>query len=137
MNNEEFQNIVLEKFSSLDKRFDKLEVRFDKLEARFDKFEKQVNKKFDAIDKQFKSIDKRFDASDKRFDILESQVKENTQILKALTHSAEVNKAEHDRMMINITHVQGDVSEMKKDLSIVQTITANNYADVVRLKALR
>ena len=100
-----------------------LNKRFDNLEARFDKFEAQVNKRFDSVEK--------------RLDILESQTKENTDILKALMHSAEVNKAEHDKMMIDIAHVQGDVAAVKKDLSTLELVTANNYADLARLKAVK
>ena len=46
-----------------------------------------------------------FEKMNSRFDSLESQVKENTQILKALEHLAQVNKSEHDRMIFDIANI--------------------------------
>lgn len=90
----------------------RMEGRFDKFEGRFDKFEG-------------------------RFDCLESKVDENTQILRALEHAAEVNKAEHDKMANDIAHIKGEVEAIKKDVSTVEIVTANNYADLAKLKAVK
>lgn len=68
---------------------------------------------------------------------IESKVDENTQILRALEHSAEVNKAEHDKMDNDISHIKGDVEAIKKDLSTVEIVTANNYADIAKIKAVK
>ena len=68
---------------------------------------------------------------------LKIQVKENTEILKALEHSAQVNKAEHDRMFIDIAHTKGSIEALRKDLSTVEVITAKNYSDLAMLKAVR
>ena len=51
---------------------------------------------------------------------LKIQVSENTQILKSLEHSSEVNKAEHDKMSTDIAKIQGDTSKIRKDLSFVE-----------------
>jgi hypothetical protein len=50
-----------------------------------------------------------FKKMNSHFDSLENQIKENTQILKALEHVAEVNKAEHDRMFGYIRNIKGNV----------------------------
>jgi predicted double-glycine peptidase len=50
-----------------------------------------------------------FEKMDQRFDSLENQVKENTQVLKALEHVAEVNKSEHDRMFGEIRDIKGNI----------------------------
>jgi hypothetical protein len=68
---------------------------------------------------------------------LESKVDENTQILRALEHSSQVNKAEHDKMANDIAHIKGDVEALRKDISTVEIVTANNYADIARLKAVK
>jgi len=68
---------------------------------------------------------------------LEIRVDENTQILRALEHSAEVNKSEHDKMANDIAKIQGDVAGIRKDLSQVELVTANNWADIVKLKAVK
>ena len=74
---------------------------------------------------------------DTKFDRLETKVDEHTQILRALEHSAEVNKAEHDKMANDIAKIQGDVTGIRKDLSQVELVTANNWADIVRLKSVK
>lgn len=68
---------------------------------------------------------------------LESKVDENTQILRALEHSSQINKAEHDKMANDIAHIKGDVEALRKDVSTVEIVTANNYADIARLKAVK
>ncbi|HBG0867867.1 TPA: hypothetical protein KPF30_002611 [Clostridioides difficile] len=72
-----------------------------------------------------------------RLDIVESQVKENTQILKALEHKADVSKAEHDKMSFDISHIQGNISEIKQDLNATQIITSKNWSDIEKLKSIK
>lgn len=62
---------------------------------------------------------------------------EHTQILRALELSAEVNKAEHDKMANAIAHIKGDVEVLRKDISTVEIVTANNYADIAKLKTVK
>ncbi|EPY2273649.1 hypothetical protein ACXAUS_002517 [Clostridium sporogenes] len=68
---------------------------------------------------------------------LENKVDENTQILRALEHSAEVNKSEHDKMYNDIVHIKGDVKVIKNDLCRVEEATANNWADIAKLKSIK
>lgn len=103
---------ILNALVGLNRRFDKLEDRFDKLEGRFDKLEG-------------------------RFDSLEIQVRENTQILKALEHSAQVNKAEHDKMNIEMAKFNGTLKSVQNALSAVEKVTANNWSEIVELKAAK
>ena len=67
---------------------------------------------------------------------LERQVTENTLILKALEHSAQVNKAEIDKMSFEIVEIKGEVKAIRKDLTAVETITAKNWQDIIHLKAI-
>lgn len=85
-----------------------------------------LNSKFNELSGNFNELSGKFDELNSKFDNLELQVKENTQILKALEHSAQTNKAEHDRMINNIAHIKGDIESIKEDLSIVEEVTANN-----------
>lgn len=62
---------------------------------------------------------------------------ETYQIVKALEHSAEVNKAEHDKMANDVIHIKGNVEALRKDISTVEIVTANNYADIAKLKAIK
>lgn len=74
---------------------------------------------------------------EQKIDVLSSQVHENTQILKALEHSAQVNKAEHDKMTFDLVEISGEVKAMRKDLATVELVTANNWSDIVKLKSVK
>lgn len=69
--------------------------------------------------------------------ILKSQTGEHSQMLKALILASEVHKADIDRITVDLAHVKGDVTAIRKDLSTVETITASNYSDIVHLKAIK
>lgn len=96
-----------------------------------------INNRFDNLENRFDNLENRFDNLENRFDNLENQTKENTQILKALMHSAEVNKAEHDKMMVGLARVEGDVVSIKRNVSTLEIVTANNYAELAKLKAVK
>jgi chromosome segregation ATPase len=82
-------------------------------------------------------IDQGLSGLDTKMDNLETKLDEHTLILRALEHSAQVNKAEHDKMSNDIAKIQGDVAGIRKDLSQVELVTANNWADIVKLKAVK
>ena len=44
-----------------------------------------------------------------KIDRIENRQDETYQIVKALEHSAEVIKAEHDKMANDVVHIKGDV----------------------------
>lgn len=93
------------------------------LKAEVDEQFEQVNEQFKQVNEQFKQVNERLD--------------EHTQILRALEHNAEINRAEHDKMNNAIAHMQGDIEAIKKDLSRVEEATANNWADIAKLKAVK
>lgn len=72
-----------------------------------------------------------------RLDSLEIQVKENTQILRSLEESSQVHKAEMDHLTHDIAEIKGDVKEIRKDLTNVEVITASNWSDIAKLKAIK
>lgn len=69
--------------------------------------------------------------------LVKTQVKENTEMLKSLRHSSEVNKATLNNMEMDITHIKGSIESVKKDLSIVESVTAKNWSDITNLKAIK
>ncbi|WP_242863264.1 hypothetical protein [Caloranaerobacter ferrireducens] len=97
-------------------------------------FKNELIGKVDGLNGKFNELSGKFDELNNKFDNLELQVKENTQILKALEHSVQTNKAEHDRMINDIAHIKGDIESIKGDLSIVEEVTANNWANIAKLK---
>nr|WP_317332303.1 hypothetical protein [uncultured Romboutsia sp.] len=72
-----------------------------------------------------------------RLDSMESQINENTQLLKALEHKVDVIKAEQENIKHDIAHIKGDVEAVKKDITNVEVITASNWADIAKLKAVK
>lgn len=68
---------------------------------------------------------------------IKSKQEETYQIVKALVHSAEVNKAEHDKMAIDLAHIKGDVEALRKDVTNVEIITSSNWNDIAKLKAVK
>lgn len=121
---------------------DKILQALEALNQKIDKSTELFNQK---IDKSTELLNQKMDHSIERlkndfnikFDTLSSQVNENTQILKALEHLAQVNKAEHDKMTLDIAEISGEVKSIRKGLSTVELVTADNWSDIVKLKALK
>jgi hypothetical protein len=86
------------------------------------------------VDKEILEVLKNLEKGQTR---LETRLDETYQIVKALEHSAQVSKAEHDKMDNDIAHLNGNVEGLRKDLSTVEIVTANNYADIARLKSIK
>ncbi len=95
--------------------------------------------KNDIKDMKTNIKDMKIDINDLKIDIktIKSQQEEDHLILKALEHSAEVNKAEQDKMSNDIAYIKGNIEGLRKDLSTVEIVTATNYADIAKLKAVR
>lgn len=89
------------------------------------------------IDKAIEGLSLKIDLLSDKVDNQGNQLKENTQILKSLEHLAEVNKAEHDKMFFDIAEIHGEIKSMRKDLSTVELVTANNWSDIVKLKSVK
>ena len=95
----------VEKIDSIENRLDKMDNRFDKMDGRLDK-----------MDGRFDNLEGRFDNLDSKVDRIDSQQKENTSILKALEHKAEVHKAELDKLNFNIAKMSGEVKGVQKEV---------------------
>lgn len=54
---------------------------------------------------------------------IKEEMAESKQILRALEHSAEVNKSVHDVMQNDIAHIKGDLEGMKKKLLTLEAVT--------------
>lgn len=74
---------------------------------------------------------------DEKLKPISIKLDETYQIVRALEHSAEVNKAEHDKMANDIVHIKGGVESIRKDISTVEVVTASNYAYIAELKAVK
>ncbi|WP_092335687.1 hypothetical protein [Desulfosporosinus hippei] len=70
-----------------------------------------------------------------KFTALSSLVQEKAQILEALEHLKQVNKAENDKMTFDLTELNDEVKSIRRNLSTVELVTANNWSDIIKLKA--
>lgn len=62
------------------------------------------------------------------------QQQEDHLILKALEHSAQINKAEHDSMMNDIVHIQGYVKNIDENINAMKEIIGRHEVDLKVLK---
>lgn len=62
---------------------------------------------------------------------------EHTQLLRALEHRTEVILAEQENSKHELAEVKGEVKGIRKDLSNVEMITASNWSDIAKLKAVK
>ena len=90
-----------------------------------------------AIEGLKNDLNSKFNTLSDKVDKQGNQINENTQILKALEHLAQVNKAEHDKMSYNIAELTEEIKAMRKNLSNVEIITASNWGDIIRLKSVK
>lgn len=74
---------------------------------------------------------------DEKLKPISIKLDETYQIVRALEHSSEVNKAEHDKMANDIVHIKCGVESLRKDISTVEVVTASNYAYIAELKAVK
>jgi len=74
---------------------------------------------------------------DEKLKPISIKLDETYQIVRALEHSAEVNKAERDKMANDIYHIKGDVESIRKDISNVEIITSSNWNDIAKLKSVK
>lgn len=63
-----------------------------------------------------KETNKRLERVENKTDVIEVQVKENTQILKALQHSSQVHKAEIDKFNITLVKESGELKKQIKNV---------------------
>ncbi|MGV8982718.1 hypothetical protein [Clostridium sp.] len=62
---------------------------------------------------------------------------EHTQILRSLECKTDVISAEQENLKHEVTEIKGEVKSMRKDMSCVEIITANNWSDIAKLKVIK
>ncbi|WP_271629217.1 coiled-coil domain-containing protein [Caldicellulosiruptor sp. DIB 104C] len=165
MSDREILELILQKVETLDQKIDRLEARLDRLEAKVESLEKRVEsleKRVESLEKRVENLEKRVDSLEKRVEKLELQVAENTQILKALEHLAQVNKAEHDNFTHQLARMEGllnsvisnnskehqalfkqteentqKIVKLEKDMTIIESVCGKNMQDIAFLKGVK
>ncbi|MEI7474705.1 MAG: hypothetical protein WCK67_07985 [bacterium] len=94
-----------------------------------EEFQKIVLEQFNVMNARFDSINKELKAIRTENKLHKLQTSENTEMLKALLHSVEVVKAEQEKTNMDINYIKGS-------FVTVETMAAQNYTDIVKLKAV-
>ena len=115
---------------------EKVDMQGNQISALSEKVDNQGNQ-ISALSEKVDNQGNQISTLSEKVDMQGNQIKENTQILKALEHLAQVNKAEHDKMALDIAEISGEVKAIRKDLVNVELITASNWSDIVRLKSVK
>lgn len=96
-----------------------------------------ANEVLKAINDLKNSMNTKFNNLNQKVDSLNTKLDESTQIIRALEHSSEVNKATQDKVNHTLAEIQGDLRHVKKDLLGVEAITAKNWTDIIELKVVK
>ncbi|MGL4346275.1 MAG: hypothetical protein ACRCTE_13835 [Cellulosilyticaceae bacterium] len=67
----------------------------------------------------------------------DEKLDEHGHILRALEHSSQVSRAQQDAMANDIAHIKGDMAALHKEIGNVEIITASNWSDIAKLKAIK
>lgn len=92
--------------------------------------EEKILALLEGVINKIDKLESRFDNVEYRFDNLESQVKENTQVLKALEHKVDVIKAEQDNFTYQLAKISGDVHSIKS--AVIKGEEAYNYIQGIK-----
>lgn len=65
---------------------------------------------------------------------IKAQLKENTDILKALEHNSEVNTAERDKISNDIAHISGHLKSIDENIDAVKEVLGRHEVDITVLK---
>jgi len=114
MNTEEFQKLVLEELKGIDNRLDS---ELKGIDNRLDVGLKGINNRLDSELKGIKEeLKKNQEIQDERFNVIDDCF-------------GELKKGQED--------IKNEIKILRKDIISIETVTASNYTDIVRLKAIR
>lgn len=124
----------------MEKMFNQVNIRFDNLSDQFKDLSGEVkilSSNYKDLSTEVKTLSSNYKGLSTEVKGLSAQVKENTDLLKGLEENAKVTRAEIDKISNYVVHIKGDVAAIKKDLCRVEEATANNWADIAKLKAVK
>lgn len=58
---------------------------------------------------------------------IQEELAEPKQILRALEYAAEISKADHDAIKIDIAHIKGDLEGLKKKVFTLEKVTTDHW----------
>lgn len=69
-----------------------------------------------------------------KIDSIKSKLDETYEIVRALEHSPQVNKAEHDKITNDIAHISGHIKNIDENIDAVKDIIGRHEVDITVLK---
>ncbi|WP_427338111.1 hypothetical protein [Caloranaerobacter sp. DY30410] len=134
------KNILKEELEPIKSDISSIKSTLDEHTRILNEHTKKLDEHTRILDEHTRILDEHTKILDEHTKILDEHTKkldEHTQILRALEHSAQVNKAEHDSIMNDIAHIKGEIEGLRKDMTNVELITASNWADIAKLKSVK
>ena len=106
------------KFSTLELGFeDKFSTLEQGLENKFSTLGQGIENKFSTLEL---GLEDKFSTLEQNLrNEIREEFKETKLILRALEHSAEVNKAEHDAMQNDLAHINGSIENIKDKMTLI------------------
>lgn len=95
---------------------------------------KTVRDEVKTVRNEVKTIRGEVKTIDESVKSIEKQQQEDHLILKALEHSARINKAEHDKMDNDIAHIKGKSNNVDEKLEAIYDVIGRHEVDIKRLK---
>ncbi|MDD3224269.1 MAG: hypothetical protein PHX70_06110 [Clostridium sp.] len=65
---------------------------------------------------------------------IKAKLDETYEIVRALEHSSQVNKAEHDKITNDIAHISGHIKNIDENIGAVKDIIGRHEVDITVLK---
>lgn len=111
-----FRTIIKEELKPINERLDSMQSQINSMQNQIDSMQDQINSMQDQIYSVKNEVS-----------LIKAQVEENTQILRALEHKAEINKAEHDNFALQLANIEGNVNKIKN--AVAKGEEAYNYLE--------
>lgn len=104
-----FRTIIKEELKPINERLDSMQNQIDSMQDQINSMQDQIYSVQNEVS------------------LIKAQVEENTQILRALEHKAEINKAEHDNFALQLANIEGNVNKIKN--AVAKGEEAYNYLE--------
>ena len=68
---------------------------------------------------------------------IKGQVRENTDMIKAILQQNETQKIQMGAVTNSVARVEGEIKNLRSDVSTIEMVTAKNWTDIVNLKTIK
>ena len=98
---------------------------------------KEIKQKIDILEQGQIKLEERQTSLENKLDRVIIQQKENTDFIQAIKYSTEENNAKLEGLALTFAKVEGDTNAISKKLNTIETVTADNWGEINRLKAVK